>query len=68
MKPVKTVAVFVTLTGIAIAQDNPPGKGAAAAPHFEVASIKPVARDSRPVPNRWLPGGAADLHNVTVED
>src|ERR671938_288666 len=68
MKAVATVAGFLTLTGIAIAQDNPPGKGTALAPQFDVASIKPVARDSRIAPSRWLPGGAIDLHNVTVEE
>jgi uncharacterized protein (TIGR03435 family) len=33
-----------------------------------VASIKPVARDSSIGASRWLPGGAVDLHNVTVEE
>jgi len=64
--PLMTVTVLVALTGIAIAQDNPPRKGTA--PQFEVASIKPVAPGSRPVPSRWLQGGTADLHNVTVEE
>jgi uncharacterized protein (TIGR03435 family) len=68
MMPLTTVAVFVTLTSIAIAQDNPPGKGAAPAPEFDVASIKLVARNSPIRPSRWLPGGAVDLHNVTVEE
>jgi len=45
--PLTTVAVFVTLTSFAIAQDNPPGKGAPPTPEFDVASIKPVARDSQ---------------------
>ena len=44
--PLTTVAVFVTLTSFAIAQDNPPVKGAAPAPEVDVASIKPAARDS----------------------
>ena len=68
MVPRTTVAVFVMLTGIAIAQGNPTGNGAAPGPQFEVASIKPVAPGSRPVPSRWLQGGTADLHNVTVEE
>jgi len=66
--PVRTVAVFVTLTGIAIAQGNSPGQGNAPAPKFDVASIKPVAPGSRIIPSRSLPGGAVDLHNVTVDE
>src|SRR5215471_15323723 len=50
-----TVAVFVTLTGVAIAQDNPPGKESAPAPKFDVASIKPVAPGARMIPSRSLP-------------
>ena len=38
MMPLTTVAVFVTLTSFAIAQDNPPGKAAAPAPEFDVTS------------------------------
>jgi uncharacterized protein (TIGR03435 family) len=68
MMPLTTVAVFLTLTSFAIAQDNPPGKVAAPAPEFDVASIKPVARDSQIKLSRSLPGGAVDLHNVTVEE
>jgi uncharacterized protein (TIGR03435 family) len=68
MMPLTTVAVFLTLTSFAIAQDNPPGKGAGPAPEFDVASIKPVARDSQIKLSRSLPGGAVDLHNVTVEE
>jgi uncharacterized protein (TIGR03435 family) len=68
MMPLTTVAVLVTLTGIAIAQDGPPGKGATLAPKFDVASIKPVAPGARVIPSRSLPGGAIDLHNVTVEE
>ena len=67
MVPSTTVAVFVTLTGIAIAQGNPPGNGAEPGRQFEVASIKPAAPGSLTRP-RWLPSGAADLHNVTVEE
>jgi len=63
-----TVAVFVTLTGVAIAQDNPPGKESAPAPKFDVASIKPVAPGARMIPSRSLPGGAVDLHDITVEE
>ena len=68
MMPLTTVAAFVTLTSFAIAQDNPPGKGAAPAPEFDVASIKPVARDSQIKRSQFLPGGRVDLHNVTVEE
>jgi len=68
MKPFATVAFFATLASFAIAQDNRPGKAAAPAPEFDVASIKPVARDSQIKPSRSLPGGAVDLHNVTVEE
>src|SRR4051794_20248554 len=68
MMPTTTAAVFLTLTGIAIAQDNPRGKETAPAPQFAVAPIKPVARDSRITLSRSLPGGAIDLHNVTVEE
>jgi uncharacterized protein (TIGR03435 family) len=68
MLPLTTVAVFVTLTSFAIAQDNLPAKGAAPAPEFDVASIKPVARDASVKLSRSLPGGAVDLHNVTVEE
>jgi bla regulator protein blaR1 len=68
MLPLTTVAVFVTLTSFAIAQDNPPGKGAAPAPEFDVTSIKPVARDSQIKRSQSLPGGRVDLHNVTVEE
>src|SRR5882724_5526385 len=68
MMPLTTVGVFATLTNFVIAQDNPAGKGAAPAPEFDVASIKPVARDSSIRRSRSLPGGAVDLHNVTVEE
>jgi len=66
--PVTTVTVFVTLAGIAIAQGNSPGKRNASVPKFEVASIKPVEARSDATRTRWLPGGRADLHNVTVEE
>jgi uncharacterized protein (TIGR03435 family) len=62
-----TVAILVTLTGIASAQVNSPGERNTA-PGFDVASIKPVAPGSRITPSRSLPGGAVDLHNVTVEE
>jgi uncharacterized protein (TIGR03435 family) len=68
MMRLTTVAVFVTLTGIAIAQGNSPGRGNVPAPKFDVASIKPVAPGSRMITSRSLPGGAVDLHNVTVEE
>src|SRR5690242_10816641 len=66
--PLTRVAVFASLASFAIAQDNPPGSGGAPAPEFVVASIKPVARDSQIKISRSLPGGAVDLHNVTVEE
>ena len=66
--PLRTSAVFVTLTGIAIAQGNSPGKGNASAPKFDVASIKPVAARSDVTRTRWSPGGRVDLHNATVEE
>src|SRR5262249_47624085 len=65
--PVRKGAVFVTLTGIAVAQGNSPGKGASA-PKFDVASIKPVAARSDVTRTRWSPGGRVDLHNVTIEE
>jgi uncharacterized protein (TIGR03435 family) len=68
MLPLTTPAVFVTLTSFAIAQNNRPAKGAAPAAEFDVASIKPVARDASIKLSRSLPGGAVDLHNVTVEE
>ena len=68
MAPFTRLAAFVTLTTFASAQFNPPGKGAAPGPEFEVASIKPVGRNSEMKLSRSLPGGAVDLHNVTVEE
>lgn len=67
--PLTNVAVFVTLTCIATAQTNlPPGNASGPAPKFEVASIRPVAPGTGFIPSRSLPGGAVDLHNVTVQE
>ena len=38
------------------------------APEFAVASIKRVERDSSIRSSRWPPGGAVDLHYVTVKE
>jgi uncharacterized protein (TIGR03435 family) len=67
MPPLTTVAILVTLTGLATAQVKSPGEGNTS-PGFDVASIKPVAPGSRITLSRSLPGGAVDLHNITVEE
>jgi hypothetical protein len=68
MMPLTTVAVFVTLTGVLIAQANPPGDKERV--RSSVRGGVDQARCTLPTHSRprRLPSGAADLKNVTVEE